>query len=83
MIEDAIRIIKAAVETRDGHEEEGGENVCHVMLGATYNDMAGESKIKPPCATCVSWCARKRDAENVTLVTIDQESMKNPDSSNL
>ena len=82
MIEDAIRIRKAAVETRDGHEEEGGENVCHVMLGATYN-MAGESKITPPCATCVSWCARKRDAENVTLVTIDQESMKNPDSSNL
>ena len=82
MIEVAIRIRKAAIETHDGHEEEGGENVCHVMLGATYNDMAGESKITPPCATCVSWCARKRDAENVFLVTIDQESMGNPESSN-
>ncbi|XP_015765631.1 PREDICTED: uncharacterized protein LOC107344488 isoform X2 [Acropora digitifera] len=40
MIEDAIRIRKAAIETRDDHEEEGGENVCYVMLGATYNDMA-------------------------------------------
>ncbi|XP_074607648.1 uncharacterized protein LOC141860362 isoform X4 [Acropora palmata] len=40
MIEAAIRIRKAAIETRDDHEEEGGENVCHVMLGATYNDMA-------------------------------------------
>ena len=82
MIEVAIRIRKAAIEARDVHEEEGGENVCHVMLGATYNDMAGESKITAPCATCVSWCARKRDAENVFLVTIDQESMGNPDSSN-
>ena len=81
-IEVAIRIREAAVETNDGHEEEGGENVCHVMLGATYNDIAGESKITPPCATCVSWCARKRDAENVFLVTIDQESMGNPESSN-
>ena len=81
-IEVAIRIREAAVETNDGYEEEGGENVCHVLLGATYNDMAGESKITPPCATCVSWCARKRDAENVLLVTIDQESMGNPESSN-
>ena len=82
MIAVAIRIRKDAIKARDGHEEEGGENVCHVMLGATYNDMAGESKITPPCATCVSWCARKRDAENVFLVTIDQESMGNPESSN-
>ena len=48
MIEDAIRIRKAAIETRDDHEEEGGKNVCHVMLGATYNDMAGESNNAPP-----------------------------------
>ncbi|XP_015765639.1 PREDICTED: uncharacterized protein LOC107344490 isoform X2 [Acropora digitifera] len=40
MIEDAIRIRNAPIETRDDHEKEGGENVCHVMLGATYNDMA-------------------------------------------
>ena len=44
MIEGAIRIRKVAIETLDDHEEEGGENVCHVMLGATYNDKAGESK---------------------------------------
>ena len=44
MIEEAIRIREAAVETPDDHEEEGGENVCYVMLGATYNDKAGESK---------------------------------------
>ena len=44
MIEEAIRIREAAVQTPDDHEEEGGENVCHVMLGATYNDKAGESK---------------------------------------
>ena len=43
-IEEAILIRKAAVQTPDDHEEEGGENVCHVMLGATYNDKAGESK---------------------------------------
>ena len=54
MIEDAIRIRKAAIERRDDHEEEGGENVCHVMLGATYNDKAGESKNATHCATCVS-----------------------------
>ena len=60
MIEDAIRIREAAVQTRDNHEEEGGENVCHVMLGATYNDKAGESEIAPHCATCVSWGARKK-----------------------
>ncbi|XP_015748575.1 PREDICTED: uncharacterized protein LOC107328347 isoform X2 [Acropora digitifera] len=40
MIEEAIRIRKATVQTPDDHEEEGGENVCHVMLGATYNDKA-------------------------------------------
>ncbi|XP_067057655.1 uncharacterized protein [Acropora muricata] len=40
MIEEAIRIREAAVQTPDDHEEEGGENVCHVMLGATYNDNA-------------------------------------------
>ena len=45
MIEEAIRIREAAVETPDDHEEEGGENVCFVMLGATYNDHAGESNI--------------------------------------
>ena len=44
MIEEAIRIREAAVQTPDDHEEEGGENVCYVMLGATYNDKAGESK---------------------------------------
>ena len=55
MIEDAIRIRKAAIETRDDHEEEGGKNVCHVMLGATYNDKAGESSVAPPFATCVSF----------------------------
>ena len=44
MIEEAIRIREAAVQTPDDHEEEGGENVCHVMLGATYNDKAGESE---------------------------------------
>ncbi|XP_067057672.1 uncharacterized protein [Acropora muricata] len=40
MIQEAICIREAAVETSDDHEEEGGENVCYVMLGATYNDMA-------------------------------------------
>ncbi|XP_074629775.1 uncharacterized protein LOC141887475 isoform X3 [Acropora palmata] len=40
VIEDAIRIREASVETPDDHEEEGGENVCYVMLGATYNDKA-------------------------------------------
>ena len=60
MIEEAIRIRKAAIETSDDHEEEGGENVCHVMLGATYNDKAGESKNATHCATCVSWGARKK-----------------------
>ena len=57
MIEDAIRIREAAVQAPDDHEDEGGENVCHVMLGATYNDKAGESKFAPPCPTCVSWGA--------------------------
>ena len=60
MIEVAIRIRKATIETRDDHEEEGGENVCHVMLGATYNDKAGESKSATHWATCVSWGARKK-----------------------
>ncbi|XP_067057647.1 uncharacterized protein [Acropora muricata] len=40
MIEEAIRIREGAVQTPDDHEEEGGENVGHVMLGATYNDKA-------------------------------------------
>ena len=64
MIEEAIRIREAAVETPNDHEEEGGENVCYVMLGATYNDKAGESNI-----SCTALCdlrflgARKKDAE--------------------
>ena len=70
MIEDAIRIRKATIETRDDREKEGGENVCHVMLGATYNDLAGESNNAPPCATCVSQGGRKKDAENVIHLTI-------------
>ena len=70
MIEDAIRIRKAAIETRDDHEKEGGENVCHVMLGATYNDLAGESNNAPPCTTCVSQGGRKKYAENVIHLTI-------------
>ena len=41
MIEDAILIRRNAVRTPD--EEEGGENICHVMLGATFNDKAGKS----------------------------------------
>ena len=68
IIEDAIRIRETAVKTPDDHEEEGGENVCYVMLGATYNDKASESNIAPPCATFVG--ARKKDAENVILLTI-------------
>ncbi|XP_067057649.1 uncharacterized protein [Acropora muricata] len=40
MIEEAICIREAAVQTPHDHEEEGGENVCYVMLGATYNDKA-------------------------------------------
>ena len=44
MIEAAIRIRKATIDTPVDHEKEGGENVCYVMLGATYNDKAGESK---------------------------------------
>ncbi|XP_044172474.1 uncharacterized protein LOC114951943 [Acropora millepora] len=40
MIEEAIRIRKATIKTRDDHEKEGGENVSYVMLGATYNDKA-------------------------------------------
>ena len=41
MIEEAIRIREATLQRPDDHEKEGGENVCHVMLGATYNDKAG------------------------------------------
>ena len=70
MIEDATRIREAAIETCNYHEEEGGENVCYVMLGATYNDMAGESNNAPPFASCVSWAACKKDAENVAHLTI-------------
>ena len=44
MIEAAIRIREATIDTPVDHEKEGGENVCYVMLGATYNDKAGESK---------------------------------------
>ncbi|XP_067056365.1 uncharacterized protein [Acropora muricata] len=41
MIDDAIRIREGAVKTPDhDDEEEGGENICYVMLGATYNDKA-------------------------------------------
>ena len=49
MIEDAILIRQNAVRTPD--EEEGGENVSHVMLGATLNDKAGKSKEEKPIAT--------------------------------
>ena len=70
MIEDAIRIREAAIQTLYDHEEEGGENVCYVMLGATFNDMAGESNNASPCATYVSWGAPKKDAENVIHLTI-------------
>ena len=69
-IEEAIRIRKATIATPIDHEEEGGENVCHVMLVATYNDMAGESNNAPPRATSVSWGARKKDVESVILLTI-------------
>ena len=71
MIEEAIRIREAAVETPDDHEEEGGENVCYVMLGATYNDKAGESNI-----SCTALCDkrfganRRKDAENVIFLTL-------------
>ena len=70
MIEEAIRIRKVAFQTPDDHEEEGGENVCHVMLGATYNDKAGKSSIAPSCATCVRWGARKKYAKNAIVRTI-------------
>ncbi|KAK2547143.1 hypothetical protein P5673_033068 [Acropora cervicornis] len=46
MIEEAIRIREAAVQTPDDHEEEGGENVCYVMLSATYNDKAEAVNIR-------------------------------------
>ena len=62
MIEDAIRIREAAVETRDNQEEEGGENVCYVMLGATYNDMAGESQPRSQYSLLPVPCSeRKRE----------------------
>ena len=51
MIEAAIRIRRAAIDTPNDHEEEGGENVCYVMLGAIYNDKAGESNI-----SCTAFC---------------------------
>ena len=68
MIEDAIRIRNVAIETRDDHDEEGGENVCYVMLGATYNDMAGEFNIAPPCATWVSWGTRKKKMLKIVIL---------------
>ena len=40
MIKEAIRI--RINESKAPCDEEGGENVCRVMLGATHNDMAGE-----------------------------------------
>ncbi|XP_067056305.1 uncharacterized protein [Acropora muricata] len=55
MIEEAIRIREAAVQTPDDHEEEGGENVCHVMLGATCNDKA----------VALSFENRHREAVNI------------------
>ena len=62
MIEDAIRIREAVVETPNDHEEEGGENVFIVMLGATYNDMAGESNISCTalCDLCFGGARKKR-----------------------
>ena len=70
MIEEAIRIRKAAVETPDHHEEEGGENVCYVMLGATYNDKAGESNISCTALCDLRFgCARKKYAESVILLS--------------
>ena len=71
MIEDAIRIRDAAVKTPDhDDEEEGGENVCCVMLGATYNDKAGESNISCTALCDLRFgCARKKCAENVILLT--------------
>ena len=70
MIEEAIRIRKAAVQTPDDHEELG-ENVCHVMLGATYNDLAGESK-NTYCLVqlAVRGALVKKDSENVVRLTI-------------
>ncbi|XP_067056348.1 uncharacterized protein [Acropora muricata] len=55
MIEEAIRIREAAVQTPDDHQEEGDENVCHVMLGATYNDKA----------VALSFENRHREAVNI------------------
>ena len=64
MIREAIRIRKAAVRTPHDHEEEGGKNVCHVMLGATYNDKAGESALR----------FVKKKAENIYWPRINGES---------
>ena len=70
MIEEAIRIREAAVNTPDDYEEEGGENVCYVMLGATYNDKAGESNISSTALCDLRFGGdRKKDAENVILRT--------------
>ena len=70
MIEEAIRIREAAVETPDDHEEEGGENVCYVMLGATYNDKAGESNISCTALCDLRFgCARKKYAESLILLS--------------
>ena len=71
MIEDAIRIRDAAVKTPDhDDEEEGGENVCCVMLGATCNDKAGESNISCTALCDLRFgCTRKKYAENVILLT--------------
>ncbi|XP_044172418.1 uncharacterized protein LOC114958690 [Acropora millepora] len=55
MIEAAIRIRKAAIDTPNDHEEEGGENVCYVMLGATYNNKA----------VALSFENRHREAVNI------------------
>ncbi|XP_015775956.1 PREDICTED: uncharacterized protein LOC107354065 isoform X4 [Acropora digitifera] len=55
MIEEAIRIRKAIIDTPNKHEKEGGENVCYVMLGATYNDKA----------VALSFENRHREAVNI------------------
>ena len=71
MIEEAIRMREAAVQPPDDHEEEGGENVCYVMLGATYNDKAGESNINCTVLCDLRFgCTLKKDAENVILLAI-------------
>ena len=71
MIEKAIRIRNATIDTPIDHEEEGGENVCLVMLGETYNDKAGESK-NTHCLVqlAVRGALVKKDSENVIRLTI-------------